>query len=48
MQIGDIVEQVISSPAPKFYLSAGSAKTIINIAKKQWSKIHLQRMRALL
>jgi hypothetical protein len=44
LSLGDAVEQVISSPAPKFYLSSGSAKTIINEAKKEWARMHMRRI----
>jgi hypothetical protein len=44
MPLVDIVDQVIAQPAPRFYLSSGSAKTIINEAKKEWSRNHMRRM----
>jgi hypothetical protein len=44
MALVDAVEEVISSPAPRFYLSSGSAKTIINEAKKEWARKHMRRM----
>lgn len=36
---------VVSQPAPKFYLSPGSAKVMICKARKQWTKIKLESMR---
>lgn len=34
----DIVCSVVNSPAPKFYLTRGSANVIIHKAKKRWKK----------
>lgn len=39
-----LVDDVVNQPAPKFYLSAGSARAIILKAKKQW---HSEKMRRL-
>lgn len=34
-----LIEEVISQPAPKFYLAPGSARVIILKARKQWFEI---------
>lgn len=36
MSLSKVVEKVIESPAPKFYLSPDSAKIMICKAKKEW------------
>lgn len=40
-----LVETVIAQPAPKFYLSPGSARAIILKAKKQWFAEKSKRLR---
>jgi len=38
---------VVSSPAPKFYLSPGSAKVMVCKARKKWVQEKLKRLRLL-
>lgn len=47
MSIYEIAIEVVQEPAPKFYLTAGSARVIIYRAKKQWHKKRSQELRRL-
>jgi hypothetical protein len=47
MSISEMVLQVVQEPAPKFYLTAGSAKVIIYRVRKQWFKKQSQELRRL-
>ena len=47
MSISEMVLQVVQEPAPKFYLTAGSAKVIIYRVRKQWFKKRSQELRRL-
>lgn len=43
--IYELTCQVVLEPAPKFYLTAGSAKVIIHRTKKRWYEKRMQRLR---
>lgn len=43
--IYDLVFDVLSGPAPKFYLTPGSAKVIISKIKKQWYEERKRKLR---
>ena len=43
--IYELTSYVVEEPAPKFYLTPGSAKVIIHRAKKQWHEKRKQRLR---
>ena len=45
MSINEMALQVVQQPAPKFYITAGSAKVIINRIRKQWYKKRSQELR---
>jgi hypothetical protein len=45
MSLFELSLQVVQEPAPKFYLTAGSAKVIIHRAKKQWYEKRRLRLR---
>jgi hypothetical protein len=47
MPILEVVFQVVRQPAPKFYLTPGSAKAIIFRAKQQWYETRKKRLRHL-
>lgn len=40
-----LVMDVVDSPAPKFYLSPGSAKIMVSKAKKQWYQKKIQHQK---
>ena len=46
--IYELTIQVVAQPAPKFYLTTGSAKVIIYKAKKRWYKERRQQLQRLL
>ena len=43
----DLIFDVIRQPAPKFYLTPGSAKVIIHKIKKKWYKERMRKLRHL-
>lgn len=43
--VARLVQKVVSQPAPKFYISASSAKIIILKARKEWFKKDLRKRR---
>lgn len=43
----DAVAEVLAGPAPEFYLTPGSAKVILCIAKKKWYQERKQKLRHL-
>ena len=45
--IYELTCQVVLEPAPKFYLTAGSAKVIIHRTKKRWYERRMQRLQRL-
>lgn len=45
--IYELAIEVVQEPAPKFYLTTGSAKVIIYKAKKQWFRDQKRQMRKL-
>lgn len=45
MSIYEMALNVVSEPAPKFYITAGSAKVIIYRIRKQWYKKRSQELR---
>lgn len=45
MSIYDLTFMVVTGPAPKFYLTPGSAKVIIHKVKKQWYEERKRRLR---
>ena len=45
MSLYELAFNVVQEPAPKFYLTAGSAKVIIYRIKKQWHKKRSQELR---
>lgn len=45
--ISELCARVVMQPAPKFYLTAGSAKMIICKARKKWVKEKWKRLRLL-
>lgn len=47
MSISELALKVVQEPAPKFYLTAGSARVIIYRIKKQWYKKRSQELRRL-
>jgi hypothetical protein len=47
MPILEVVSQVVRQPAPKFYLTPGSAKAIIFKAKRQWYEMRKKKLRHL-
>lgn len=47
MSIYELAFHVVQEPAPKFYLTAGSAKVIIYKAKKLWHEKRRQRLQRL-
>lgn len=47
MSIYEMALKVVQEPAPKFYITAGSAKVIIYRIRKQWHKKHSQELRRL-
>ena len=47
MSIRDCCTSVISRPAPKFYLTPGSAKIMVCKARKKWVQGKLKRLRLL-
>lgn len=47
MSIYEMALMVVQQPAPKFYLTAGSAKVIIYRIRKQWYKKRSQELRRL-
>lgn len=47
MPILEVVSQVVRQPAPKFYLTPGSAKAIIFKAKRQWYEKRKKKLRHL-
>lgn len=47
MSISEMALKVVQQPAPKFYITAGSAKVIISRIRKQWYKKRSQELRRL-
>lgn len=47
LSISELCAMVIIQPAPKFYLTAGSAKMMICKARKQWIREKLGKLRLL-
>ena len=47
MSIYEMALKVVQEPAPKFYITAGSAKVIIYRIRKQWHKKRSQELRHL-
>lgn len=47
LSIAELVWKVINQPAPKFYITPGSAKVIIHKIKKKWYEERMQRLRRL-
>lgn len=47
MSLYELALTVVQEPAPKFYLTAGSAKAIIYRIRKQWHKKRSQELRRL-
>lgn len=47
LSIAELVWKVINQPAPKFYITPGSAKVIIHKIKKKWYEERMQRLRHL-
>lgn len=45
MSVYDLTFMVVTGPAPKFYLTPGSAKVIIHKVKKQWYEERKRRLR---
>jgi hypothetical protein len=45
LTISELCAKVIAQPAPKFYLTPGSAKMMICKAKKRWMQEKLRRLR---
>lgn len=45
MSVYDLTFMVVTSSAPKFYLTPGSAKVIIHKVKKQWYEERKRRLR---
>lgn len=45
LTISELCARVVSQPAPKFYLTAGSAKMIICKARKEWIKRKMKWLR---
>ena len=48
LSVLDVAFKVVRQPAPKFYLTPGSAKVIICKAKKEWYEERKRRLRHLL
>lgn len=47
MSVFELTFKTVRQPAPKFYLTVGSAKVIIYKIKKQWYKTRMQKLRHL-
>lgn len=47
LSIAELVWKILNQPAPKFYITPGSAKVIIHKIKKKWYKERMQRLRHL-
>ena len=47
LSTSELCAEVVMQPAPKFYLTAGSAKMMICKARKEWVKEKLQRLHLL-
>lgn len=47
MTVPQLCSAVVSQPAPKFYLTPGSAKMLICKARKEWKKRKLEKLRRL-
>lgn len=47
LTISDCCSIVVAQPAPKFYLTPGSAKILVCKARKQWVREKLKRLRLL-
>lgn len=45
MSVYDLTFMVVTGPAPKFYLTPGSAKVIIHKVKKQWYEERKRKLR---
>lgn len=45
LTLAEYCERAVESPAPKFYLTPGSAKVIICKARKKWKEEKLKRLR---
>lgn len=45
MSVYDLTFMVVTGPAPKFYLTPGSAKVIIHKVKKKWYEERKRRLR---
>lgn len=43
--ITKIAENIVTQPAPKFYLAPGSARVIILKARKKWYERNMKRLR---
>lgn len=48
LTVPELAFYVVRQPAPKFYLTPGSAKVIISSAKKKWYEERKQKLRHLL